>query len=190
MNRTTDEFSRFEHAGWERVADKYDTTWSSLTRQFIPHLIIAARVSAGMSVLDVACGPGYVSAALKDMAAVPTGIDFSESMIAIARAMFREISFLEGDAQNLPFQDGTFDVVLNNFGLLHVSNPKKACAEACRVLKSEARFGFSVWANPEKNPGSKIVNDAIEALANLDVGLPEAPPRYLSGETADCRQAP
>src|SRR5947209_11603036 len=131
MNAATEEFARFEHDGWQRVADKYDTVWSSLTRQFIPHLISAAQVSAGMSVLDVACGPGYVSAALKDMAAVPTGIDFSENMIAIARAMFHEISFLEGDAQNLPFQDGSFDVVLNNFGLLHISDPKKACAEAC-----------------------------------------------------------
>src|SRR5437764_12996545 len=110
-------------------------------------------------------------------------------MIAIARAMFREISFLEGDAQNLPFQDGSFDVVLNNFGLLHVSDPKKACAEACRVLKSKARFGFSVWANPEKNPGSKIVNDAIEAHANLDVGLPEGPPHYLFGESEECHKA-
>ncbi len=34
-----DEFTRFEHEGWERVADKYDSVWSSLTRQFIPHLI-------------------------------------------------------------------------------------------------------------------------------------------------------
>src|SRR5436189_5586680 len=95
--RGGDDFTRFEHVGWERVADKYDTVWSSLTRQFIPHLISAAQVSAGMSVLDVACGPGYVSAALKDMAAVPTGIDFSQNMIVIAKTMFPDISFLQGE---------------------------------------------------------------------------------------------
>src|SRR5450759_1792197 len=83
-----DKFTRFEHAGWERVADKYDSTWSSLTRQFIPNLISAAQISSGMSVLDVACGPGYVSNAVKQSGAVPTGIDFSEKMIAIANAMF------------------------------------------------------------------------------------------------------
>jgi ubiquinone/menaquinone biosynthesis C-methylase UbiE len=64
------EFTRFEHEGWERVADKYDSVWSSLTRQFIPHLIDTVGVSTGMSVLDVACGPGYVSAAIKELASI------------------------------------------------------------------------------------------------------------------------
>src|SRR5262249_24632970 len=50
------------------------------------------------------------------------------------------------------------------------------------------RFGFTVWAGPEKNPGAKIVNDAIEAHANLNVGLPEGPPKYLYGEREECRQ--
>ena len=40
----------------------------------------------------------------------------------------------------------------------------------------------------EQNPGAKIVNDAIEAYANLDVGLPEGPPKYLFGEREECRQ--
>ncbi len=183
-----DDFTRFEHAGWQRVADKYDSSWSSLTRQFIPNLISAAQVSPGKSVLDVACGPGYVSAAVKELGAVPTGIDFSEKMIAIAKGMFPAISFIQGDAQNLPFRDASFDRVLSNFGLLHVSHPEMACAEASRVLKSKGRFGFSVWAGPEKNPGARIVNDALEAHADLNVGLPEGPPHYLFGEREECRK--
>src|SRR5437773_11988312 len=119
LMRCGDDLTTFEHVGWERVADKYDSVWSSLTLQFIPHLINAARVSPGMSVLDVACGPGYVSAAVKILGAVPTGIDFSEKMIAIAKTMFRDISFLQGNAQEVPFGDATFDRVLVNFGLLH-----------------------------------------------------------------------
>jgi SAM-dependent methyltransferase len=186
--RSENAFARFEHAGWQRVADKYDSAWSSLTRQFIPHLISAARVSVGMAVLDVACGPGYVSAALKESGAVPTGIDFSEKMIAIATAMFPDISFIRGNALQLPFADASFDRVLINFGLLHVSHPERACAEACRVLKSNGRLGFSVWAGPEKSLGAKIVNDAIEAHGDLNVGLPEGPPRYLFGEREECRQ--
>jgi SAM-dependent methyltransferase len=181
------DFARFEHAGWQRVADKYDSAWSSLTRQFIPNLISASQVSPGMSVLDVACGPGYVSAAVKELGAVPMGIDFSEKMIAIAKGMFPAISFIQDDAQSLPFRDASFDRVLSNFGLLHLSHPEMACAEACRVLKSKGRFGFSVWAGPEKNPGAKLVNDAIEAHADLDVGLPESPPHYLFGEREECR---
>lgn len=182
MKSGGNDFATFEHAGWERVAQKYDSVWSSLTRQFIPHLISAAEVSPGMSVLDVACGPGYVSAAAKQLGAVPTGIDFSENMVAIAKQMLPDVPFVQGDAQNLPFRDGSFDRVLINFGLLHVSHPETACAETCRVLKSGGRLGFAVWAGPEKNPGAKIVNDAIEAHAELDVGLPEGPPRYLYGE--------
>jgi SAM-dependent methyltransferase len=187
--RSEDAFARFEHAGWQGVADKYDSAWAPLTRQFVPHLISAAEVSPGMSVLDVACGPGYVSAAVKELGAVPMGTDFSEKMIAIATAMFPDISFIQGDAQQLPFADTSFDRVLINFGLLHVSYPERACAEACRVLKSNGRLGFSVWAGPEESPGARIVNDAIEAHGDLDVGLPEGPPRYLFGESEECRKA-
>jgi ubiquinone/menaquinone biosynthesis C-methylase UbiE len=185
---TGDAFSRFEHAGWERVADKYDSVWSSLTRQFIPYLVDAAKVLGGMSVLDVACGPGYVSNAVEQLGAIPFGIDFSEKMVAIAKQMFPGISFVQGDAQKLPCDDRSFDRVLINFGLLHVSGPEQACTEACRVLKSRGKFGFTVWAEPKENPGAKIVNDAIEAHADLDVGLPEGPPRYLYGEREECRK--
>ncbi len=183
-----DDFARFEHQSWQRVADKYDSVWSSLTRQFIPSLLAEASVSAAMLTLDVACGPGYVSAAAKQLGALPTGIDFSGKMIAIAKRMFPEIQFTQGDAQDLPFEDGRFDRVLMNFGLLHVSHPEKACAEACRVLKQGGKFGFTVWAGPDRNPGAKIVNDAIEVYANLNVGLPEGPPKYLYGEREECRQ--
>ena len=141
-----------------------------------------------MLLLDVACGPGYVSAAAKQSGAVPTGIDFSEKMVAIAKRMFPEIRFMQGDAHGLPFKDGSFDRVLMNFGLLHVSQPEIVCAEACRVLKLGGKFAFTVWAGPEQNPGAKIVNDAIEAYANLNVGLPEGPPKYLYGEREECRQ--
>jgi SAM-dependent methyltransferase len=188
MDQVPDEFTRFEHEGWERVADKYNAVWSSLTRQFIPHLVDAAAIKAGMSVLDVACGPGCVSDAVRKAGAIPKGIDFSEKMIAIAKTTFPDPSFVQGDAQNLPIEDASFDRVLINFGLLHLSHPEKGCSEACRVLKSGGRFGFTVWAGPEENPGAKIVNDAIEAHADLDVGLPEGPPHYLYGDRQECQR--
>jgi SAM-dependent methyltransferase len=183
-----DDFAGFEYAGWQRVADKYDSAWSSLTRQFILHLTSAAQVSPAMSVLDVACGPGYVSDAVKKVGALPTGIDFSEKMIAIAKETFPDISFIQADAQDLPFKHASFDCVLINFGLLHVWRPEQACAEACRVLKSGGRLGFTVWAGPEKNTGAKIVGDAIEAHGDMNIGLPEGPPHYLYGEREECRK--
>jgi ubiquinone/menaquinone biosynthesis C-methylase UbiE len=184
-----DAFTQFEHEGWERVADKYDSVWSSSPRQFITPLLDAAEVREGMSVLDVGCGPGYVSAAAAERGAIPAGVDFSQEMVGIARRMFSRLEFREGDAQNLPFADGTFDRVLANFALLHLTNPERACAEACRVLNPGGKFGFTTWARVEENPFIKLVDDAIQAHANLDVALPPGPPYYLFESPEEFRAA-
>jgi SAM-dependent methyltransferase len=183
------DFANFEHEGWARVADKYDSVWSTSTRQFIPSLLEAAEVAEKMSILDVGCGPGYVSAAAAERDAIPTGLDFSQEMIAIAQKMFPRIEFREGDAQNLPFAEASFDRVLANFALLHVANPERACAEACRVLKPGGKFGFTVWAPAQESPYAKIIDDAIEAHANMDVDVPEGPPHYLFASRKEFRKA-
>ena len=184
-----DPFTQFEHEGWQRVAEKYDSVWSSSTRQFIPPLLDAADVSGKLSVLDVGCGPGYVSAAAAERGAQPIGLDFSNEMIAIAKKTFPEIEFREGDAQELPFADGTFDRVVANFALLHLVNPERACAEACRVLKADGKFGFTTWAHVAENPFVKLVDDAIQAHANLEVELPPGPPYYLFATPEEFRSA-
>jgi ubiquinone/menaquinone biosynthesis C-methylase UbiE len=187
MSRTDDSFTRFEHEGWERVADRYDSVWASLTRQFIPLLLDAVGISRGISVLDVACGPGYLAAAARERGAVVTGVDFAKKMVAIATEMFPGISFIEGDAQNLPCADTAYDRVLLNFGLLHLSRPEKACGEAFRILKPGGKLGFTVWASPPENPGAKIVRGAIDAHADLTVDLPAGPPYYLYTRGEECR---
>jgi ubiquinone/menaquinone biosynthesis C-methylase UbiE len=182
-------FTRFEHEGWERVADKYDSTWSSSTRQFIPPLLDAADVSGKMSVLDVGCGPGYVSTAAAERDAIPTGLDFSQEMVAIAKKMFPHLEFREGDAQNLPFADASFDRVLANFALLHLADPERACAEACRVLKPGGKFGFTTWAAKKENIFIQLVDNAIQLHADLDVDLPPGPPYYLYESPEEFRAA-
>ena len=182
-------FAKFEHEGWQRVADKYDSVWARSTRQFIPPLLDAAEVTLNMSILDVGCGPGYVAAAAAERGATPRGLDFSGEMVAIAQKMFPRIEFCEGDAQNLSFTDATFDRVLANFALLHVSDPERACAEAFRVLKPGGKFGFTVWAAPEKNPYAKIIDDAIQAHADLELDLPVGPPHYLFSGRKEFRRA-
>src|SRR3979411_2568192 len=184
-----DAFTRFEHEGWERVANKYDSVWSSSTRQFIPPLLDAAKVSEKMSILDVGCGPGYVSAAAAERGAVPTGLDLSVEMVAIAKKMFPHIEFSQGDAQNLPFDDASFDRVLANFALLHLADPERACAEAFRVLKPAGKFGFTTWARKEENPFIKLVDDAIQAHANVDFALPPGPPYYFVPGKEEFRRA-
>ena len=182
-------FTRFEHEGWERVAGKYDSVWSSSTRQFIPPLLDAAEVLSGMSILDIGCGPGYVSAAAEERGAMPIGLDFSEEMIGIATRMFPQIEFRQGDAQKLPFAKKSFDRVVANFALLHVAEPERACAEAYRVLKPGGRFGFTIWAPAEKSPYAKIIDDAIQAHADLNVDLPAGPPHHLYSGPDEFRQA-
>jgi SAM-dependent methyltransferase len=152
-------------------------------------LLEAAEIAAGMSVLDVGCGPGYVSAAAAERGAVPIGLDFSGEMIAIAKQMFPRIEFREGDAQNLSFPDRTFDRVLANFALLHLTAPERACADACRVLKPGGKFAFTTWARVEENPFVKLVDDAIGAHAEVEVGLPEGPPHYLFEGPEEFRKA-
>jgi SAM-dependent methyltransferase len=187
--KVSDPFSRFEHEGWQRVAKRYDSVWSSSTRQFIPPLLDSAEVSTKMSILDVGCGPGYVSAAATERGAIATGLDFSKQMIAIAKKMFPQIKFQEGDAQNLPFRDASFHRVLANFALLHLADPERACAEALRVLKPSGKFGFTVWAPPSESPYAKIIDDAIQAHANADVDLPPGPPHYLFAGREEFRRA-
>jgi SAM-dependent methyltransferase len=184
-----DSFTQFEHQGWQRVADRYDSVWSTSTRQFILPLLDAAEVSAGMSVLDVGCGPGYVSAAAAQRGALPTGLDFSKEMVGIAKKMFPHIEFREGDAQNLPYTNCSFDRVLANFALLHLSDPERACVEAFRVLKPGGKFAFTTWAHRSENPFVQIVDDAIQLHADLDVDLPPGPPYYLYGSREEFQQA-
>lgn len=182
-------FTTFEHEGWQRVADKYDATWSSSTRQFIGPLLDSTNVAANVSVLDVGCGPGYVSGAAAERGATPIGLDFSTEMIAIAKTMWPRIEFREGDAQSLPFADETFDRVVANFALLHLAEPERAMREASRVLKSGGRFGFTTWAKVEQNPFVKLVDAAIQAHADLDVDLPPGPPFYLFENEEGFREA-
>ncbi len=184
-----DSFTQFEHEGWERVANKYDSVWSSSTRQFILPLLDTAEVSAGMSVLDVGCGPGYVSAAAARRGAVPSGLDFSAEMVAIAKKVLPQIEFREGDAQHLPFADASYDRVVANFALLHLADPERACGEAFRVLKPGGKFAFTVWAQPGENPYAKILEDAIQAHADLNVAFPTGPPHYLYVGREEFRQA-
>ncbi len=183
-----DDFSKLEYEGWTRVTDLYDQSWANLTKQFIEPLLQAVNIKPGMKVLDVACGPGYVSHAIYLKNGNPTGVDFSSSMIALAKKLYPHIEFVEGDAQALDLPGNCFDCVVMNFGMLHLSKPELGIAEACRVLKNGGRFGFTVWAGPEKSPAAKVMFDSIMKFADQNVNMPEAPPSYLFADKELCRK--
>ena len=139
-------FAKFEYEGWQRVAGNYDSVWASSTRQFIRPLLDAAQVTGSRSVLDVGCGPGYVAATAAERGAISRGFDFSKEMVAIAQKKFPHIEFREGDAQNLPFRDATFDRVLANFAL-----------STCPILSGPApkRFASSKPAANSVSPSGR-----------------------------------
>jgi SAM-dependent methyltransferase len=182
-------FREFEHAGWEAIPAQYDDVFASLTPQASQPLCEAAGVRPGSRVLDVATGPGYVAAAAAERGAEVVGIDFSTAMIERARQRHPAVEFRDGDAEALPFGDGSFDAVVMNFGLLHLAHPEQALREAHRVLRSGGRFAFSVWAPPEQSVGFGIVLRAVEAHGRLDVPLPTGPPFFRFSDPAESARA-
>jgi SAM-dependent methyltransferase len=182
-------FHDFERAGWERAAEFYGDAFGGVTVQAADALIDAAGVRAGMRVLDVACGPGFVSAAAAARGAGVTGLDFSAAMIAEARRRNPSITFRNGVAEALPFEKASFDAVVMNFGLLHLARPDAAIAEAHRVLRPGGRYALTVWAPPEKAVGFGMVLQAIREFGTADVGLPEGPPFFRFSDQAEFRRS-
>ena len=164
----------FEHAGWQRAASTYGNSFAQATVPYIAPLLEAAEISPGQHVLDVACGPGHLAAAACARGATAHGLDFSAEMVAIARSAHPEVVVTEGDAENLPYPDSTFDAVVSSFGIHHVPRPEIALAECRRVLKPGARIAFTVWATPEENIAWLLVFDAVARHGNRSAS--KAPP--------------
>jgi ubiquinone/menaquinone biosynthesis C-methylase UbiE len=169
-------FRNFEHQGWQSVASDYDSGFGDVTAQSVLPILDVVHASKGDRLLDVACGPGYVASAAAQRGCTPvTGIDFSSAMIELARRRDPAVEFLEGDAEALDFPDNCFDVVVMNFGMLHLSQPDTAIAEAFRVLRPGGRYAFTVWDSPPKTAGFEIVLDAVHRHGTLAVSLPDGP---------------
>src|SRR5262245_56380526 len=141
-------FHTFEHAGWQLAAEPYADAFGSLTPQAAAPLLEAVGARAGTALLDVACGPGFVGGLASTRGTHVTAVDFSSAMIEQAQRRYPAVKFLEADASKLPFDDENFDAVVMNFGMLHLSRPDEAIAEAHRVLKPGGRYAFTVWAEP------------------------------------------
>ena len=111
----------------------------------------AADIRSGERVLDVACGTGNAAIAAARRFAHVTGVDYVPSFLerAAARAASEgvEADFRHGDAEELPFEDGTFDVVLSAIGAMFAPDQERTADELVRVCRPGGRIALANWAH-------------------------------------------
>jgi SAM-dependent methyltransferase len=180
-------FSAFEKAGWEKAAEPYHHHWGTLSAQSAEPMLDAAGVAAGKDVLDVGTGAGYVAAAATRCGANAVGLDFSAAQVELARKRVPAAIFRQGDAENLPFENASFDAVVSGFTVNHLPHAERTFAEAWRVLRPGGRFAYTVWAQPGARDGFGIVLKAIEAFGSPNASLPPAPPYFRFADEREAR---
>ena len=113
------------------------------------NLCEALDLRAGERVLDVAAGNGNATLAAARRWCDVTSTDYVSSLLesgrARAQAEGHTIQFQEADAEKLPFQDASFDVVMSTFGVMFTPNQDKAASELVRVCKAGGRIGLANW---------------------------------------------
>jgi ubiquinone/menaquinone biosynthesis C-methylase UbiE len=106
-------------------------------------------VPSGARVLDVACGTGNLAIPLARQGAAVTGVDIAANLLEQAReraaAEGVQATFDEGDAEQMPYEDASFDVVVTMFGAMFAPRPELAAAEMARVLKPGGLLAMANW---------------------------------------------
>jgi SAM-dependent methyltransferase len=148
---------------------------------FEPYAEEVARRAAQLAprrVLETAAGTGIVTEALHR--ALPgaeiIATDLNPAMLDVARRRINsdKVRFEQADALDLPFDDGSFDLVVCQFGAMFFPDKVRGNAEARRVLRDGGRYVAVVWDRLDRNPASQIANDAVASL------YPENPPSFLA----------
>lgn len=159
-SRVRDEFTRQA----ETFSASAAITDAALTERFV----VALGEAAQGSVLDVACGPGILSAAVAKSARDVVAFDLTPRMLTKARqrcaaAGLDNVSFREGNAAELPFADATFDAAVTRLSVHHFDRPERVMSEIFRVVRPGGRFVVADVISSEVAQESELQN-AIEIL--------------------------
>src|SRR5688500_11807624 len=131
----------WEAGDFSEVAKHIETT----AEAFVERL----NIQPGMRVLDVACGSGNLAIIAAQKGAEVTGIDIADNLIdtAIKRAAAAGlgIKFEVGDAEAMPYEDNSFDVVMTMFGAMFAPRPEVAASELVRVCKPGGTIAMANW---------------------------------------------
>lgn len=158
--RVQQEFTRqsAHFASAAKIAD------GQLTQRFVD----AVAPEPGWRILDVACGPGLVTAALAPHAHEVVALDLTPEMLnkaqqRCAAAGLANVVFRQGSAAELPFAAESFDAVVTRLSLHHFENPALPLAEMVRVLRPGGRFVVADVISSE-DPEDSALHNAIEIL--------------------------
>lgn len=134
--------------------------------------IARLALKPGQRVLDVACGSGNLAIPAAQAGAIVTGVDIATNLLEQARARAASegltIQFDEGDAENLPYADAAFDVVVSMFGAMFAPRPELVAAELVRVCRPGGRIAMANWT-PEGFVGQmfKITGKHVSPPPNM-----------------------
>jgi demethylmenaquinone methyltransferase/2-methoxy-6-polyprenyl-1,4-benzoquinol methylase len=187
-------------AMFDRIAPGYDRANTVLAfgrdRAWRRRAADAAALAAGGNALDIACGTGRLTLELSDRvgpAGRVIGLDFSESMLAVARAALPSIEWVQGDALNLPFGDSSFDAATTAFGLRNLAQPGTGLAEMRRVVRPGGRLVVLEFLRPPQGLAGRAyelyLRHALPRLGGWVAGdrhayryLSDTVDSYLTGE--------
>jgi len=161
-------FSPYTEAGDEKIAQQ-------------------VQVRPDERILDAACGAGVFALRAARAGADVTGIDIASNLIEQARSRASsqglEIQFDEGDVEALPYQDGSFDTVVSQFGVMFAPRPAVVTAEIARVLKPGGRVALFCWT-----PSSWV--GQLYRIVNRHASPPPNTPNPLAwgDETTACER--
>jgi ubiquinone/menaquinone biosynthesis C-methylase UbiE len=162
-------YKQVEREVYSAAAASYEKYGGDIFRAYAQRLLDGSGLKPGQRVLDVACGPGIPSLMAAPLVApdgAVVGIDLAPGMVELARKKAAEggiaiATFQEGDAENLPFQEDSFDAVLCSHGLVHTTDRMRALWEMWRVLKEGGSVAISTWSTPDRSLTLSIVARAI-----------------------------
>jgi demethylmenaquinone methyltransferase/2-methoxy-6-polyprenyl-1,4-benzoquinol methylase len=128
-----------------------------LHRLWKRRVVRLAAITPGAKALDLCCGTGDIALALSQSGAETTGLDFSPQMLEVAakrsqtpdpRPKTPAPNFIQGDAEQIPFPDNSFDIVTVGYGLRNLTSWERGLDEMCRVAKPGGRLIVLEFGKP------------------------------------------